>query len=222
MIKKTALFLVLLLVGCNTTTVPWTKTDSVTKQRTTTQAPQSLVKVDMKRELVQACVDNLDEINASAGVSLLVGKAPGGYEWYTPNPNVRPYGPQDCRGLMITGIDVWNGAVREVRGILGDVANALPWIAVYKLGKAGFKAAGDHYEAGRDIERYDESPRDITDSDINNRSNVDSSLRQEGEGNTQTGPTDNRTETVLPPEEPEEPIEEPEEEPEPIEPDPEV
>lgn len=163
--------------------VPWTFKDQATGQTRTATVTQGLVRADLKRQVVNACIDGLDEINKQANASQLVGKAPGGYEWYAANPNARVYGPQDCQGLIITGMDIANNAVKEVRGVIGGVVNALPWIAVAKLGKYGFKAAGTKTSLETregNIEYTTDSIRDTYGSELNSESIVDQSIDQSG------------------------------------------
>lgn len=173
-----------LLAGCSSfKQVPWTFRNKETGATTTTNVSQGIVRADLKRQVVDSCIGSLDEINKFASASYLVGKAPGGYEWYATNPNARVYGPQDCQNLMITGMDIANNAVTEVRGILGSLANALPWVAVYKLGKYGFDAAGTKLttrEGDIQFEQNTDTIRDTFGSEVNSNSTVDNGVRQEG------------------------------------------
>lgn len=171
------------LAGCTSfQQTPWTFRNKETGTTTTTNVSQGIVRADLKRQVVDACITNLDDINKQANASFLVGKAPGGYEWYATNPNARVYGPQDCRNLMITGMDIANNAVAEVRGVIGSLANALPWVAVAKLGKYGFEAAGTRLstrEGDINFEQNTDTIRDTYGSELNSGSTVDNSVRQE-------------------------------------------
>lgn len=171
-----------LLAACSTTTMPWTFRDAETGRTTTTNVREGIVRADIKRQVVDACIESLDKINEEASKPYLVGKAPGGYEWYATNPNARVYGPQDCQGLMITGMDIANNAMLEVRGILGGLVNALPWVAMYKLGKAGINAAGDSVRARGDVEYNVDTIRDTYGSDVASGSTVDRSASLTGDG----------------------------------------